>query len=118
MAYLRQARWVAKPGQAPAVAAALLAMIEPSRAEHGCMYYQPSRSTDDDHVFHMVEVFTNEEAFTAHCATEHVRVHVVESALPRLLERTFSVSETLDGSDQGRPIPASSSPTPTKGLQR
>jgi quinol monooxygenase YgiN len=91
MAYVVLARWIARPGDEAAVAAAIDALIEPSRAEPGCLIYQPHRDPADPRVFLLYEQYTDEAAYAAHGASEHFQRLAVADAIPRLeaRERTF-----------------------------
>lgn len=51
---------------------ALLSLVEPTRAEEGCISYDLFQSNDDPSEFVTVEEFTNDAAVDAHMQTEHV----------------------------------------------
>jgi quinol monooxygenase YgiN len=91
MAYVVLARWIARPGEEQAVAAAIDQLIEPSRAEPGNLLYLPHRDPQDPRVFLLYERYVDEDAYTAHGQTDHFREHAVKDAIPRLeaRERTF-----------------------------
>lgn len=95
MAFALTARWVAKEGEEERVAEALRMLAPASRAEPGCLYYQPCRDREDPRVFCVFEVYVDEEAYKAHGESEHFRRY----ALPtfELLEsRERAFYETLD----------------------
>jgi quinol monooxygenase YgiN len=94
MAYVVLARWVAKPGEEDAVAAAIDALIEPSRAEPGMLVYQPHRDPENPRVFVLYEQYVDEAAYRAHGDSDHFRRHGHEDALPRLEARERSFYET------------------------
>ncbi|MFZ0090877.1 MAG: putative quinol monooxygenase [Solirubrobacteraceae bacterium] len=94
MAYVVLARWIARPGEADAVARAIDALIEPSRAEPGNLVYQPHRDPADPHVFLLYEQYTDAAAYQAHGASEHFQRHAVRDAIPRLEARERSFYET------------------------
>jgi quinol monooxygenase YgiN len=94
MAYVVLAKWTAKPGEEEAVAAAIDALIEPSRAEPGMLVYQPHRDPDDPRVFLIYEQYVDEPAYRAHGESDHFRRHGHEDALPRLEARERSFYET------------------------
>jgi quinol monooxygenase YgiN len=94
MAYVVLARWVAKPGEEAAVAAAIDALIEPSRAEPGNLMYQPHRNPSDPRVFLLYEQYADEDGYLAHGESEHFKRHGRGDALPRLQERERSFYET------------------------
>jgi quinol monooxygenase YgiN len=87
MAYVVIAKWTARPGEEDAVAAAIDAMIAPSRAEPGMLLYQPHRDPEDPRVFVVYEQYVDADAYTAHGQSEHFQRHAVGDAIPRLASR-------------------------------
>ncbi|MGE7470176.1 putative quinol monooxygenase [Bosea sp. NPDC003192] len=61
----------AKPGQREALRQSLLALIEPTRAEAGCLDYVLFELRDEPGTFYMREAFTNVAALEVHKATPH-----------------------------------------------
>ncbi len=94
MAYVVVATWIARPGEEDAVAAAINALIEPSRAEPGNLLYQPHRDPNDPAAFFLYEQYVDEAAYIAHGVSEHFQRHAVEHAIPRLERRERSFYET------------------------
>ena len=94
MAYVVLARWVAKPGEEEAVAAAIDALIEPSRAEPGNLMYEAHRDPSDPRIFLIYERYVDEDGFTAHAESEHFQRLGYGDAVPRLEARERSVYET------------------------
>jgi quinol monooxygenase YgiN len=94
MAYVVLARWVAKPGEEAAVAAAIDALIEPSRAEPGNLMYEAHRDPSDPRVFLLYEQYADEDGYRAHGESGHFKRHGREDALPRLEARERSFYET------------------------
>jgi quinol monooxygenase YgiN len=94
MAYVVLAKWIAQPGEQDAVAAAIEALIEPSRAEPGNLLYLPHRDPSDPRVFLIYEQYTDEAAYQAHGASEHFSQHALQNAIPRLQARERSFYET------------------------
>jgi quinol monooxygenase YgiN len=94
MAYVVLARWVARPGEEHAVAAAIEKLIEPSRAEPGNLMYQAHRDPADPRVFLLYEQYTDEAAYTAHGESPHFQRHGFGDAVPRLEARERSFYET------------------------
>jgi autoinducer 2-degrading protein len=94
MAYVVLAKWVAKPGEEEAVAAAITALIEPSRAEPGNLAYLPHRDPADPRVFLLYEQYVDEAAYQAHGQSEHFTRHALQDAIPRLEARERSFYET------------------------
>jgi quinol monooxygenase YgiN len=94
MAYVVLAKWIAKPGEEEAVAAAIDALIEPSRGEPGMLVYQPHRDPDNPRAFLIYEQYVDEPAYRAHGESDHFRRHGHGDALPRLEARERSFYET------------------------
>ena len=94
MAYVVLARWVAKPGEEAAVAAAIDALIEPSRAEPANLVYQAHRDPENPRVFLLYEQYTDKDGYRAHGESEHFKRHGHGDALPRLADRERSFYET------------------------
>lgn len=69
----------AKPGRSDELRSLLTALIEPTRAEPGCLMYELWHSKDDENVFKFVEKWSSQEALRAHFDTPHIK-----SALSRL----------------------------------
>jgi quinol monooxygenase YgiN len=65
------ARFHARPGQEDAVAAVLLDVVVPSRAEPGCLSIHAFRSTRDARLFYIHSRWKDEEAFENHAALPH-----------------------------------------------
>jgi quinol monooxygenase YgiN len=95
MAFVVVAKWTAKPGEEDAVAEALARLAEPSRAEAGNLVYQPHRSTSDPRVFLIYEVYIDEDAFTTHLESDHLREIGLGDAVPRLADRQRESYETI-----------------------
>ena len=81
------ATWEAKDGEAEAVADLLRRMAIAVRSEPGTLLFWPHRSSANDRVFFLYELFADDAAFAAHQQTEHFKSLVVEQALPRLARR-------------------------------
>jgi quinol monooxygenase YgiN len=87
MAHVVIARWTAKEGEEDAVAAALAALTEPSRAEPGNLAYVVHRDPADRRRFVIYERYRDEAAYEAHAASEHFKRHGLEDGIPRLASR-------------------------------
>lgn len=96
MAFVCSATWVAKPGEAETVRAALERLAPASRQEQGNLYYQPYRSPDEPDVFRIFEVYVDEAAFRAHATSEHFAKWALGQAIPVLASRHFDTYTTLD----------------------
>jgi quinol monooxygenase YgiN len=81
------ATWQAKAGEAEAVAEILRRMANAVQSEPGTLLFWPHRSSTDDRVFFLYELFADDAAFAAHQQTEHFKTLVVCEALPRLERR-------------------------------
>jgi quinol monooxygenase YgiN len=79
------ARINAMPGSEEAVAAALKALVEPSRAEEGCLLYDACRMTDDPTQLVVLEEWASQDALETHMKTPHFRGFLAK------------VGESLDG---------------------
>jgi len=66
------ARHRAKPDAVDEVRKILLSLIEPSRAEAGCLKYELLQNADDPTDFTFVETFANDEALKAHAAAPYI----------------------------------------------
>ena len=65
------ARFHARSGREDAVAAALLDVVVPSRAEPGCLSIHAFRSTRDRQLFYIHSRWKDEGAFEDHAAQPH-----------------------------------------------
>jgi autoinducer 2-degrading protein len=88
--------WVAKDGEADAVAELLRQVTPLSRAEPGCLQYDVHRDRDDRNRFFLFERYVDEAALEAHGASPHFRQLVFEEALPRLASRERRYLAPLD----------------------
>ena len=87
MAYVVIARWTAKDGEEDAVAAALAALTEPSRAEPGNLSYVVHRDPEDARRFVIYESYIDADAYAAHADSDHFRRLGIEDGIPRLASR-------------------------------
>ncbi len=77
------AEMVALSGQEDGLRQALLACIEPTRREDGCVQYDLHESTEKPGHFVFYENWTSREALDRHLATPHLET--LKAALPALL---------------------------------
>ncbi len=63
----------AKPGEEDAVKQVLMALVEPTRKEPGCLCYNLHQSTADKTEFMFYEQWANKDALTAHGKTPHMK---------------------------------------------
>jgi len=66
------ARFAARPDHINKVAEILSALVEPTRAEDGCIAYDLLQNSADPTDFTFVEEWTSREALDRHLATEHI----------------------------------------------
>jgi quinol monooxygenase YgiN len=96
MAYVLAAKWTAQPGQEDEVLDHVLALIEPSRAEPGNLFYQLHRDPENPRAFFFYEQYADQDAFRAHGDSEHFKRHGLEGAIPLLESRERAFYETID----------------------
>ena len=65
-------RFTARPGAEEDLRRVLAALVEPTRAEDGCLRYDLLASADDPAELVFVEEWRDEAALAAHAASEHV----------------------------------------------
>jgi quinol monooxygenase YgiN len=96
VAYVLVAKWVANEGEEDNVRSAVERLAGPSRAEPGCLMWQPHRDLENPRVFLFYEQYADQAAFEAHGASEHFQQHGLNDAIPRLESRERTFYETLD----------------------
>jgi len=79
------ARMVANPEAIDEVRSILVGLVEPTRAEPGCVVYELLQNNSDPTDFTFVEEWESDAALDAHLSTEHIREAI--SRLPALLAR-------------------------------
>lgn len=77
------AEMVAKPGREDELRRQLLALVEPTHKDEGCVQYDLHRSTDEPARFVFVENWTSRECLDKHLATPHLQAFL--KATPDLL---------------------------------
>jgi quinol monooxygenase YgiN len=97
MAYVVIAKWTARSGEEAAVAAAISALIEPSRGEPGCLVYQCHRDPENPRAFLLYEQYEDEAAYQAHASSPHFAAHGLGDGIPRLESRERAFYVTWDG---------------------
>jgi quinol monooxygenase YgiN len=95
MAVVLVARWLAREGEEERVLALLEQLAPASRAEPGCVLYQPCRDREDPRRFLIFEVYADEDALRAHGESEHFQHLVLDEAVPLLEGRDRSFYETV-----------------------
>ena len=78
------ANFRARPGCEDELRTLLLGLIEPTRAEHGCIQYDLLHGSQDAARFTFVEAWTDDAALDAHLASAHIAAAV--ERLPELVD--------------------------------
>ena len=79
------ARAVARRGDEARVREQFEALVEPTRAEPGCLHYELFVHDDDPAEFLFVQEYVDEAAFQAHLAAPHITA-MLQTVLPLLAE--------------------------------
>jgi quinol monooxygenase YgiN len=95
MAFAVAVTWHARPGTEARVEAILGELAAVTRAEPGCLTYQPHRAADGASVFFIYEQFVDEAAFTTHIESESYRRLVLDEAVSLLDHRERTLYSTL-----------------------
>jgi quinol monooxygenase YgiN len=95
LTYVLIAKWTAKEGEEENVRAALEQLAGPTRAEPGCLMWQPHVDPEDPRVFLIYEQYADPAALEAHSSSEHFKRWGFEEAIPRLESRERSFYETF-----------------------
>lgn len=80
----------AKPGMESETHIKLEALLEPTRAEAGCINYDMHRSADKPALFMFHENWTNKQALDQHLATPHLKAFMEETS--RLLAKPVEIT--------------------------
>jgi quinol monooxygenase YgiN len=96
VAYVVTAKWTAKQGEEEHVLASIRKLIEPSRAEPGCRFYQPNRDLENPRVFFFYEIYDDQDAYQAHGDSAHFQEHAFGEAIPLLESRERLFYETIE----------------------
>ena len=83
------ARHFAKPESVEPLRELLVSLVEPTRAEPGCLKYELFQNIDDPTDFTFVETFAGDAAFAAHAAAPYVKA--LSTTLPPLTSRASDV---------------------------
>jgi quinol monooxygenase YgiN len=95
MAVVLVARWLAKEGEEERTLAILEELAPASRAEPGCLHYQPCRDREDPRRFLIFEVYADDDALRAHSESDHFQRLVLDDAVPLLESRDRTFYETV-----------------------
>ncbi|MGI2001215.1 putative quinol monooxygenase [Shewanella sp. AC91-MNA-CIBAN-0169] len=67
------ARFVAKKECIEKLKESLVAMLEPTRNEEGCLSYHLNLDTENSNIFTMIEKYKNQEAYEYHGQQPHLK---------------------------------------------
>ncbi len=95
MAVVLVARWLAKEGEEERVLAILEELAPASRAEPGCLHYQPCRDREDHRRFLIFEAYADDDALRAHGESEHFQRLVLDQAVQLLEGRDRAFYESV-----------------------
>jgi quinol monooxygenase YgiN len=101
MAFAAAVTWYARPGNEPRLEGILAELATITRAEPGCLMYQPHRSADTEGGYFIYERFVDEAAFNAHIESEPYRRLVLNEAVMLLDRRERSLYFTIDDKATG-----------------
>lgn len=95
MPYVVNAVWTAETGQEAVVRDAIDKLTPISREEPGNLFYQAYQDPAEPQVFRLFEIYTDEDAYKAHGASEHFKQYGFEQAIPVLVSRERAFYETI-----------------------
>lgn len=95
MAYVVCATWTAEPGKEDVVLDSIEKLTPPSRAEEGNVVYQAYQDPAEPAVFHLFEIYADEDAYAAHGASAHFAEFGLGQAIPVLANRERAFYETI-----------------------
>jgi len=95
MAYVVRATWTAEPGNEAVVLDAIEKLTPVSREEPGNRFYQAYQDPTEPSVFHLFEIYEDEEAYAAHGSSTHFKEFGLEQAIPVLAKRERAFFETI-----------------------
>ena len=95
MAYVVSAVWTAQPGQEDVVLDAIQKLTPPSREEPGNRFYQAFQDPAEPLVFHLFEIYEDEDAYAAHGGSDHFAEFGHGQAIPVLAKRERAFYETI-----------------------
>jgi quinol monooxygenase YgiN len=95
MAYVVAATWTAEPGKEDVVLDAIQQLTPKSRAEEGNLLYQAYQDPAEPSVFHLFEIYVDEDAYAAHGASDHFAEFGHGQAIPVLAERERAFYVTI-----------------------
>lgn len=75
MTITKRVTFIAKPGGIEKMKELLSAMVEPSKAEDGCLFYEIVQYKEKPEKFMAVETWRDEKALDGHKASAHYKVY-------------------------------------------
>ena len=75
MTITKRVTFIAKDGSAAKMKELLSAMVVPSKAEDGCLFYEIFQYEDNRKKFMAVETWRDEKSLDGHKASEHYKVY-------------------------------------------
>ncbi len=81
----------AKPGKTDELKNTLLSLIQPTRAEQGCICYDFHQNTDQPEEFMFYEQWSDKAALDQHLETSHIKSFI--SKIPELLATELNLSQ-------------------------
>jgi quinol monooxygenase YgiN len=96
MGFVIRATWTAEAGSEQLVREVLAELAPLSRAEPGNQQYVVHQAADQPRVFHLFEVYDDEESYRVHGSSEHFRRLAVERGIPALESREREFSTVLE----------------------
>lgn len=89
-------KWPVKPEFADGFPIVVGDFTQATRAEPGCLWFEWSRSLDDDLVYVLIEAFADDEAASAHVTSDHFRTAMATLG-EYVTRRPQIISVTTDG---------------------
>jgi len=75
MTITKRVTFIAKPDGIEKMKELLSAMVKPSKAEKGCLFYEIVQYENKREKFMAIETWENEEALDGHKASEHYKIY-------------------------------------------
>lgn len=95
MSYVVCATWTAEPGKEDIVLDAINKLTPISREEPGNQVYQAYQDPAEPLVFHLFEIYDDEDAYQAHGTSAHFEELGFGQAIPVLAKRERAFYETI-----------------------
>ncbi|WP_133135942.1 putative quinol monooxygenase [Legionella rowbothamii] len=92
--FLCIAQFISQPGKEEELYQALLTLLEPTRAEPGCISYNLHQNVENSSIFTMTECFESKEAFDFHSTQPYLQ-HFRERAKNAIESVTLTLGTKL-----------------------